>query len=516
MTTSRRAWPGKPAIAGRSLMPGAGEPKALGSPTGIRSDAGRSRAAVSRGRREDPRPEARASLSSLRRRPRAPPVSIDGPRRSVSTDAREGAAGGLDVLAAGVAADDRLADVTRQGVAEDLEFLRRGRHVPAGRVRDLDEVDPDRRVADQLAQGPCVLLADVHAADADVSQRHPGSPGQRMATRRGHDLGDRPPRGDRDELLPLRVRRRAQADGQSISMSLAGKAVDLRDQPHSADRDGLRGHRPRRGASQEVGRRHDVVIVQERLAHPHEHGARHPPPLSLDQFASLEELVDDLPGLEIAPGRHPGGRAESAAHRAADLRREADADRAFFVEGDQDRFQRQPLAGPESELLESVLRRDDRPVERDPGVQGPQGDPGPTGPIGPQGPTGVVQTAFATGTMANPNAGDTFIGPTVDVTIQDGDQIYIQATATMGSFISLGAGGLTLSLNYASGGGALTPVVSYPGLSVGPGEKTIFPLNALITGIAPGTYTVGVSGASIDPMWTNQGTGTITAMVLRT
>jgi hypothetical protein len=118
--------------------------------------------------------------------------------------------------------------------------------------------------------------------------------------------------------------------------------------------------------------------------------------------------------------------------------------------------------------------------------------------------------------MANPDSGTTFIGPTVDVTIQDGDQIYVDATATMGSFISLGAGGLTLSVNYSTGGGALTPVVSYPGLSVGPGEKNIFPLNALITGLAAGTYTVGVSGASIDPMWTNQGTGTITAMVLRT
>ena len=153
------------------------------------------------------------------------------------------------------------------------------------------------------------------------------------------------------------------------------------------------------------------------------------------------------------------------------------------------------------------------------GPQGPQGDPGPagpTGPQGPQGPQGVVQTAFAAGPVITPTPLPDFIAPTVDVTVAAGDVVSVSATTTMGSFLLLGAGGLTLGVGYAVGAGPVTAAVEFAGLSVGPGEKVNFPVAGLIAGLPAGTYRVGVVGWTIDPQWTNNGTAATTALVLRT
>src|SRR4051812_16372220 len=71
---------------------------------------------------------------------------------STPAGAREGPAGGLDVLAARVTPDDRLAEVRAQGVAE-LFHLAVGRRLePARGVGHVDQVEPDGGVADQRAE----------------------------------------------------------------------------------------------------------------------------------------------------------------------------------------------------------------------------------------------------------------------------------------------------------------------------------------------------------------------------
>ena len=115
----------------------------------------------------------------------------------------------------------------------------------------------------------------------------------------------------------------------------------------------------------------------------------HPTPLRPREVAGLDPLVDDLPGGQVPPGRHPGRGAEGAAHRAADLRRETDAHRARLVERDQDRLDRQAVAGQEPELLEAVGRRGRRLVERQPG----------------QGADRVARAVAGPGTIAPSSAG---------------------------------------------------------------------------------------------------------------
>ena len=64
----------------------------------------------------------------------------------------------------------------------------------AGRVGHVDQVEPHGRVADQVAERPRVVLADVFPGDADVRQHDAVAPGQGMAAGGGHDLGHRPAR----------------------------------------------------------------------------------------------------------------------------------------------------------------------------------------------------------------------------------------------------------------------------------------------------------------------------------
>ena len=80
-------------------------------------------------------------------------------------------------------------------------------------------------------------------------------------------------------------------------------------------------------------------------------------PCAIDHLPRLHELVDDLPGLQVAPPRHPRRGAEDATHRAADLRRQADAHRPRLVQRDQHRLHRQAVGRPEEQLLESIDRR---------------------------------------------------------------------------------------------------------------------------------------------------------------
>ncbi len=164
--------------------------------------------------------------------------------------------------------------------------------------------------------------------------------------------GVRPATGTRSG--PLRVGRGPQADRQPEPPLLGRVAVDLGHQAHRADRDRRGPDRRAVRAPQQLGRRQHPVVVQEWLAHPHEHRAGDPPPLRADQLPACTSwsIISHVSRLRRL--RHPRRCAEDAAHRAADLRREADAHRPRLVQRDQHRLHRQAVGRPEEELLEPV------------------------------------------------------------------------------------------------------------------------------------------------------------------
>lgn len=150
------------------------------------------------------------------------------------------------------------------------------------------------------------------------------------------------------------------------------------------------------------------------------------------------------------------------------------------------------------------------------GPQGPQGVGGPQGPQGPVGPAGLTQGAHVSGPASGVPAGLGFIAPTVNVTIATAGQ-SIFATSQRG----LGANGaaatnLSLWICYRNGGGPLTQVgFGALGLRVPANTRVNFPMTAVITGLAPGTYTVGLCGASTDSAsWnSNDPNGSTSAVV---
>src|SRR5690606_13673292 len=97
--------------------------------------------------------------------------------------------------------------------------------------------------------------------------------------------------------------------------------------------------------------RHDVAVVRERLAHPHEYDVRD---LNRRDLAPrVHDLAEDLRDLEIAVEALTTRRAERAVERAACLRR--DTERRAVRLGDKNGFDRLPGADVEKPLARAVL-----------------------------------------------------------------------------------------------------------------------------------------------------------------
>ncbi len=163
------------------------------------------------------------------------------------------------------------------------------------------------------------------------------------------------------------------------------------------------------------------------------------------------------------------------------------------------------------------------------GPQGPQGDPGATGPIGPQGPVGptgpqgpagtssIIQTAFVTGAGTLPGTTYGYVAPRASVTIQAGDVLQVNSSLVLGTTTTNGTTGLDLAIAYSVGAGA--PVVVGPGLlgiSLGRAGRPVQSLTAVISGLAAGTYNVGMIGRrTATSTWNSVGNAYTTVLVIR-
>ena len=165
----------------------------------------------------------------------------------------------------------------------------------------------------------------------------------------------------------------------------------------------------------------------------------------------------------------------------------------------------------------------------DPGPAGPagmQGPPGMQGAAGPPGPSGVVATVFASGGGSSPQAPNAmqsffFLANTAQVTITAGQKILVWSSKALGtSGVAAGAANLNIDICYQStaagsfpqdaGGGAVL------GLRAAANTRQMYSLNAALTGLAAGTYQVGLCGytdATQVPNWNSHEYGYTTAVV---
>jgi hypothetical protein len=122
------------------------------------------------------------------------------------------------------------------------------------------------------------------------------------------------------------------------------------------------------------------------------------------------------------------------------------------------------------------------------------------GPAGPAGSGGAVSAVFSNGfTIASIPFGDNsdtiFLGPPAAVTVAAGQKIFVTSTA------ALGAGGVAASsLNLficQKAAAAPTPTQVGAGtfsLSTPANTRNHYSLSAVITGLAAGSYSVGLCG----------------------
>ena len=151
------------------------------------------------------------------------------------------------------------------------------------------------------------------------------------------------------------------------------------------------------------------------------------------------------------------------------------------------------------------------------GPQGGVGAQGPQGVAGPQGPQGVVSTGFVSGSCSAITTSIGFISPTVTVTVAAGQKVFVSSNCALGAGAS-GATSLSLYIGFrsivagspiqTSGGGTV-------GLTCPANNRHSFGLTAVLSGLPPGTYQVGLAGSSTAPAnWNSNDWGYTSALVL--
>lgn len=157
------------------------------------------------------------------------------------------------------------------------------------------------------------------------------------------------------------------------------------------------------------------------------------------------------------------------------------------------------------------------------GPQGPQGATGATGATGPAGPQGAQGIVTSVHTSAfGPNSGgvlgtNDFIGPTVNITVTSSSQkILVMVTKALGSNATGGANNLNIYIGYKLGTNPIQTVgAGIFGLTAAQGQRLPINISGVITGLAPGTYAVGMVGASTAfANWNNNEYGYVTAVLM--
>lgn len=139
---------------------------------------------------------------------------------------------------------------------------------------------------------------------------------------------------------------------------------------------------------------------------------------------------------------------------------------------------------------------------------------GATGPQGPAGATGVIQSYTTDGTIAYPSNTLAFISPTLTLTLQAGQKVFLAATRAMGGYAAANELGIYPAYQSTA---ANSPIVNLNlgmfGLQVPANTRTTFSVNGVFANLPAGTYKFGMSGITTSPNWTNCEWGYVSALV---
>lgn len=120
------------------------------------------------------------------------------------------------------------------------------------------------------------------------------------------------------------------------------------------------------------------------------------------------------------------------------------------------------------------------------------------------------------GSIGGVNSANAFIGPTVNVTLAAGQRAYMQITKSLGTTVASASGLNVYPCYQLSGGGVLTTQGGgIFGLTVLGTQRIMLDMNYVYSGLAAGTYAIGMCGASAAGAanWNNNEWGYISALV---
>jgi hypothetical protein len=144
-------------------------------------------------------------------------------------------------------------------------------------------------------------------------------------------------------------------------------------------------------------------------------------------------------------------------------------------------------------------------------------NPGPPGPPGTPAAIAVGTRRFQT---ATPTTTLTFLSPALTVNVTSGQAVLVTATITLGTTIAAEASGLRLWIVYQPSGGTITTPhpIDWIDAQVVPNTLHTYTFSDTITGLATGTYTVGMGGqqnSGIANNWNLQDWAYTTAQVIQ-
>lgn len=142
------------------------------------------------------------------------------------------------------------------------------------------------------------------------------------------------------------------------------------------------------------------------------------------------------------------------------------------------------------------------------------GGTGPQGPQGAQGQPEIVQSYYKAGTMPFPSSTLSFLTNPLEVTIQQGQTVFVTSSRALGGYAAANELGIYPACqNVAPGSAIQTLDLGMFGLQVPANTRSVFSVNGVFKDLPPGTYRFGMAGITTSPNWTNTEWGYTSVLV---
>ncbi|GGM83495.1 hypothetical protein GCM10010967_14080 [Dyadobacter beijingensis] len=136
------------------------------------------------------------------------------------------------------------------------------------------------------------------------------------------------------------------------------------------------------------------------------------------------------------------------------------------------------------------------------------------GGTSPQGPSGSIQSYYHAGTLPYPSSTLSFITKSQEITIQEGQTVFVTASRALGGYAAANELGIYPACQHVSGGGAIQPLgLGMFGLQVPANTRSTFSVNGVFKNLPAGTYHFGMAGVTTSPNWTNSEWGYTSVLV---